>query len=476
MQQNNSNTTRRQVLKSLGVLGAVAATGASQSLAVSQENIPLASNPATRTDFSEVLKRRIDSTPMVDAHQHLPDEEERLANFPRSWIYLFSNYLIDDFISAGAKRASIFSGKYDPVETWRSIEPYWHAVKNTGYGRAAQITLRELYGVDQLNENTVSLVQQRYEEGLTKGMYHRILREHCNIEACIVDRGPFSETRTPTFLFQDINTVAFTSGDGIEIGERVQVEVKDLNDWHEVIRRFFDKYGPYATAVKNQIAYSRRLDFERVPAEEVEQTFRKRVLGEPVTPAEVKRMQDHLFWFCVEQANRHQLPVKLHTGYYAGTNYMPMSRVGLNPADVSDLCIRSPETRWIFMHAGYPYGDELISIVKHFSNAHAQMCWAWIIDPLSAKQFLQKYLVTAPTNKIHLFGGDIGYVENTVGHARIARNGFHAALLELVDEGYLSQDDAMELVEPLLRGNMRRFVNMDKKYEMAKTVPWKVSE
>jgi hypothetical protein len=436
----------------------------------------LANSASARTDFSEELKKRIDTTPMVDAHEHLDDEENRLQYPLKSWVQLLRHYLGDDFVSAGLDRDSVFGGGAEnatPLELWRRVQPYWFAVKNTGYGQAARITIRELFGIDQLNETTVPLLQQRFEESQAKGLYNRVLREHSNLESCQVDRGPYSETSDPTFMLQDINTVAFCSANDVKgLANRVDVTVTGLNDWHEVIRLFFKKYGPYATAVKNQMAYSRRIDFEKVAAEDAEKPFQKRLNGEPVTPEETKRMQDHLFWFCVEQANSYQLPVKIHTGHYAGTNNMPLSRVGQNPADMTDLCIRSPETRWMFMHTCYPYGDALIAIAKQFSNAHVQMCWAWIIDPIGSKNFLKKYIVTAPANKIHLFGGDYNVVENVLGHARMARSGFHAALVELIDEGYLSREDALEFVEPLLRGNAHRIFNLAKKYEIAREAPW----
>ena len=151
---------------------------------------------------------------------------------------------------------------------------------------------------------------------------------------------------------------------------------------------------------------------------------------------------------------------------------MPVSRVEKNVAQAADLCLRSPNTRFMFMHTAYPYGKDLISVVKHFTNAHLQTCWAWIIDPFGTKDFLKRYIVSAPSNKIHTFGGDYNVLESVVGHARLARNGIFATLSELVDEGYLSREDALELVEPLLRGNARKIFNLEKKYEAAKNVPW----
>ncbi len=88
----------------------------------------------------------------------------------------------------------------------------------------------------------------------------------------------------------------------------------------------------------------------------------------------------------------------------------------------------------MLFHIGYPYYEEMLSIAKHFPNANIDMCWAWIINPLAAKDFLKKHLVTAPANKLSVFGGDYIPVELVPGHAAIARQGIARALPELVDE------------------------------------------
>jgi hypothetical protein len=413
---------------------------------------------------------------MVDSHEHLQDERDRLLN-NKNCIRLFQHYLGDDFASAGLNSDSVFgkdAEKEEPVALWRRLEPFWNAVKNTGYGQAARITIKELYGIDRIGEKIIPQLQQAFEKLSAPGFYEKILRGRCNLESCQVDRGPFTETTQPTLLLQDINIYGLQQGNTSgELTKRVGIdEVKDLNGFHDFLRRWFQKYAPYATAIKSQIAYERGLDFEKVPAELAEAPFRKKIEKTRLSPEETKLLQDHIFWFCAGLADEHNLPVKLHLGYYAGSNYMPVSRVEKNVAQAADLCLLSPKTRFMFMHTAYPYGKDLITVAKQFTNAHVQTCWAWIIDPIGTKDFLKRYLVAAPSNKIHTFGGDYNVIENVVGHARIARNGVCAALAELVDERYLGQDDALELVEPLLRGNGRKIFNLEKKYEAARNVPW----
>lgn len=490
-----SITSRREALKQIGLLGAagttvalgfagqsVAAHNHSNSLPVQQpiEKAGYSSlNRVTmnsKDGFLATLRRLTDSTPMVDSHEHLQDECERLKD-NKNCIRLFKHYLGDDFVAAGLNGNSVFgkeAEKEEPVVLWRHLEPFWNGVKNTGYGQAARITIRELYGIDNISESVIPQLQQAFEKVSVSGFYEKILRGHCNLESCQVDQGLFTETTQPALLLQDINFTNLLHGNiSSEQTGRVGItEIKDLNGYHDFIRRWFQKYAPYATATKCAMAYYRGLDFEKVPAELAEKPCRKRLENVQLEPNERKLFQDHIFWFCVEQADEHHLPVKLHTGYYAGSNNMKVSRVGQNVAQAADLCILSPKTRFVFMHTAYPYGPELISVAKHFTNAYIQTCWAWIIDPIGTKDFLKRYLVTAPSSKIHTFGGDYNVVENVTGHARMARNGVYMALAELVDEGYFGQDDALDLVEPLLKGNGRRIFNLENKYKVARNVPW----
>ena len=100
------------------------------------------------------------------------------------------------------------------------------------------------------------------------------------------------------------------------------------------------------------------------------------------------------------------------------------------------------------------------------------MCWAWLINPIAAKDFLKKFLVTAPANKVLTFGGDYSPVEPVLGHATLARRGVTLALSELVEEGWLSLDEALELTDPIMNGNARNIFNLSEKTKALKNVKW----
>lgn len=480
---DTTGISRRGTLQGIGALGTAAMLGSVDGgLVRASEETPC--GVTTNGRMNRAIVERVFATPLIDTHEHLIEEKERLSGTTNGrvkaddWSLLLSHYLDSDLAVAGMPGDvydRFFSDKTDPMDKWKLLEPYWPAVKNTGYGLAVRIAMQRLYDVDDLSAATVKKIQAGYESTRRPGFYRRILCELGKIESCQVNclSKPFGESDMPTLLMQDLSIVGMFDGPNLNgSGKPTGIEVRELADWHRVIDWWFEKYGKYAVAVKSQNAYGRDIDYEQVPAEKVEGIFKKRLANQSLTDQERKVLADHLFWQAVNTATKHKLPVKLHTGYYAGHNYMPLERLLHNPGSVTELCRKAPETRFVFMHICYPHYEELLAAAKHYANAYVDMCWSWIINPVAAKDFLKKCLVTIPANKILTFGGDYIPVEPVLGHATIARKGIALALSELVEEGWLTQADAMELVDPIMHNNARQIFNLAEKSRVLENVKW----
>ncbi|MBN2507704.1 MAG: amidohydrolase family protein [Verrucomicrobia bacterium] len=477
--------TRRAALKGLGGAGLAAAAFVPNIGRAAATPMPAPQAVPGPGESRELILKRVLEAPLIDTHEHLIEEKERLQGtaHPRvpcdDWALLLSHYLDSDFVTAGMPEADmdrVLSPRVDPVAKWPLIAPYWPAVKNTGYAQAVRISIRELYGVEELSSATIRRVQAGYEQTRRPGFYRRILQERARIESCQVNcltGEPFKQSDMPTLLMQDLSIVGMFAGPDIrKYAAPTGIKVGSLEDWHRVIRWWFDRYATYAVAVKSQHAYHRDIDYARVPPEEAEPVFTKVLQKEPVTPAERRLLEDHLFWQAVDQATARNLPVKLHTGYYAGHNSMPLSRLRRNAGSAAELCRMSPDTKFVFMHLCYPYYEELLAVVKQWANAHVDMCWAWIINPVAAKDYLKKHIVTAPINKLLPFGGDYIPVEPVLGHAMIARRGIARALTELVQEGWLNLADALDLVDPILHQNARQLFRLAQKAGSLRRAPW----
>ena len=349
----------------------------------------------------------------------------------------------------------ISSQETSPLEKWKIIQPYWNLIKYTGYGQVIQHTISDLYGISELQEKSIPELQEKYVNYRKKGFYRETLKR-ANIKCCIVNPPgrPFNETKLPDLLYQDIDAMGMIRMDFERLNENIVPKITGLNDWLEVINWWFDKYSDNAVGVKIGIAYFRRLDFNKTTIETANPLFSKKVEGKKLSEAEEKILQDYLFWYIVELANKNNLPIKFHTGFQAMNNFMNLENVMFNPIDCANLCRLSPDTRFIFFHISYPYYEPMIALAKHYSNAIIDMCWSWTINPIASIDFLKKYIMTSPINKLMVFGGDDLYVENLIGHAKMARKGIAIALSELVQDKWLTERNAIEIAERIMWKNI----------------------
>ena len=422
------------------------------------------------------ITRLVEQTPLADTHEHIMEEKMRLepANGSRldDFAVLFSHYADSDLRVAGMPGEQLERAMTRGVpweEKWKLIKPHYQASRNTGYMRAVRIGVKKLYGEEDITDSTIKRISEKVHGLIKPGFTGHVVKEVANIDHCQVNSlggRVFLETEHPDILLQDIGTPPLVSGwKDRKRWQEAGVEFNTIEDYHKVIDSYFDRFASKAVATKNQMNYGRRLDFEDVKAEEIAEVFQRDLTSDKgLTPEENKAIQDHLFNYCVRQATTHKLPVKLHCGYYAGQNGMPLHRLMYNGGDICDLLKMHPTTRFVFMHINYPYENELIAICKHYTAAYADMCWAWIINPGASVRFLKEFLMAAPANKILTFGGDYLMVEGVVGHAAIARKGIAQALSELVEEGWLPEGDVEYVTKRIMVENARELFRVREKF------------
>ena len=130
-------------------------------------------SPSRSADAREAIREAVFNARLIDTHEHLLEEQERLQGAPRpmlpcdDWALLFSQYLNSDLLVAGMTKAEMdrfLSVNVEPADKWELVAPYWPAVKNTGYAQAVRLAIRELYGVEELSAATIRAVQAGYEQ------------------------------------------------------------------------------------------------------------------------------------------------------------------------------------------------------------------------------------------------------------------------------------------------------------------------
>ena len=408
------------------------------------------------------LARHVEQTPLVDTHEHLKREPEWLDDGRDILQDLFDNYVAADLHTAGASREAMRrlmdASDPDVAARFRGVEAAWQAAQFTGYGEAVRLIAGQVYGLEEITPDGLAAAAGRTAELRHPGERYRLLHDVANLDQVQTDdlRWPCPpDASGPEFFLYDLSWFTFCMGDVDvpAVAAETGIEVGGLASLRRAMEAIFARHAACAIAVKAQHAYARTLAWSERSDADAEAALQKVLRPRPgeVDSAAHLCLGDWCWARGIELAIEHDLPFKIHTGYYAGNDRMPTAYI---PAgNMCALFARYPEARFVLMHIAYPYSDELAALAKHYRNIWVDLCWAWSIDPYSSADFLRRFIHAVPINKLFAFGGDTTWPTAALAYAQQARRGIRRALAAEVAAGDLTERQAMDVATRIMRAN-----------------------
>ena len=444
---------RRSFLGSLSGLAAVSA---------------LAASPAPqRGSFESDMVAAVDAIPLVNTHEHIIPEQERVA-LDVDFFTLAGHYAINDLISAGLSGDDLrlVRDESAPVERrWQAFEPFWNSARFTGYGQALRIAIRDIYGVENISGDTLATINERIRAKNQPGLYEDILIRRSNIDYSVLDdywnAAPVAPN--PKFFVYARKFDRFVSPQSAKdiraLEELTDVSVTNLGGLKRAMERSFEQSLEAGMVnVKSTLAYNREIHYAEVSEFEAEQDVQQLLNNRRSIPSgfrnrlerPYRRLEDHLFHHLMQLAQEHKIPVQIHTGLHAGNgDFIENSK----PTHLTNLFFIYPTVKFDLFHLSYPYQGELSVLAKIFPNVHIDFCWAHIISGHLSRRALHEMLETVPANKLFGYGGDYRYPELSYAHAKMARRNISQVLTEKVEEGFCSETEALQLARMLLHDN-----------------------
>jgi uncharacterized protein len=432
-------------------------------------------------DLYSQLRAEVESIPIVDTHEHLIDERERIGQ-TIDLFSLFAHYASSDLVSAGMPADTMVWLRDTAVpldERWAAFAPFWRAGRTTAYGRALLLAAHDLFDVDDITDRTYQTLSERLSAANHSGWYHHVLKERANIHVSVLDvldkldPTPVEETDRRFFapvLRVDMFLKLCDRPGLAEIERRAGRAVHSLDDLVAALDALFERaVAANVVAVKVAVAYERTIHFDKPTRHEAEYVFNQLTRypalspspdftpQPPVSFAAAKPLQDYIMHAVLQRAIAYRLPVQIHTGLQEGTGNFVSNA---HPLQLVNVLIEYPEARFDLFHAGYPYQSEMATLGKNFPNAYLDLCWVHVISPWVARQTLHEWIETVPGNKIFAFGGDYLFVEGAYAHSRMARDNVAQVLSEKVGDGYLTETEAASMAHALLRDNALSFFRL----------------
>ena len=421
------------------------------------------------------IRKHVDSIRLIDTHEHLPPESERVNKIVDVLSQFYLHYTSSDLISAGMSMEDLIYIKDTKIPLdyrWAVFEPLWEKIKNTGYSRCIEIAARDLYGVDGINSETYKQLSRKMMDRNREGLYKWVLKEKAGIDICILDTLTH-DYQVDSDLFVPVLRVSeYTSPmnkkDLELLGKQFGNPIHNLGDYINLVKGRFDALKGKVAAVKIALAYNRSLHFEKRTFSEAEESLNKMYKTKgfhrvPIADTEYSEtildgpgkeellpLQDYLVHLTIQEASRRGLPIQIHTGLHEGNQNIVSNS---NPELLVNLFLEYGDAKFDIFHGSWPYSSRLSALAKNFQNVYIDMCWMHIISPSRARSALDEWLDEVPVNKIMGFGGDYLCVEGSYGHSVMARENVAKVLARKVDDGIYDIDEAKKYATWILRDN-----------------------
>ncbi len=417
-------------------------------------------------DVNKELLDYLSSIEIFDTHEHLPPYEEVRAKNTDILKEYMAQYFGTDMISAGLpvkEFEKMFKTSIPLMDRWIIAEKYWNICRYTGHGRALDLSVKELYSIDQINRETIEELNAQFQKSLKPGHYKKVLKEVSKIRISINDRYENQSLDCDKDFFKsachlDHFIVPSTKDSLVRAEVEGEHRVSSFDNWLLSCEKAFNKaFEKGAVCIKIAHAYSRTLKHDLVTRQEAERGFHH--VFDTVSQFEwqsqvqlnrSKAFEDYMMHFILSLANESGYIVQIHTGIQ-GLNGNNLDNA--NPIHLNNLLLRYPNVKFDIFHIGYPFQHILSALAKSFPNVYIDMCWAHIISPTASINALREWIDSVPLNKISAFGGDYCIIDAIVGHQKIARENVSRALSEAIFDGVFDINEAKKIGKMLLHDN-----------------------
>ena len=408
-----------------------------------------------------ILLSIMESIPIVDTHEHIPNECIRLTE-SHDFYGLYAANIGMDLINAGMskeKSARLASAELSPGEKWDLFAPYYDLLRNSTPARCSEISIKKLFGMEPLRtREEAEELSHRLKDFATPGFYDKVIRDICGIERSIrFGYGPTDKDYIPPVMYVS--------------------QLADLNKIEQITdnTEFMNGKWPSSLAmyVANATAFLERQKAQGVIGIKLDPSYRRPYDIASVTDAAAQHLynrildsrgwrsagigydeaiplQDYLINVFVGLASELDMTVIFHTGFQIGHYHdLEYSR----PEKLGGLLNRYRTTRFILLHCGYPWVEEAAAMARHFPNLWLDLTWVHSMSDEIAARAVRTFVDIVPRNKVLGFGGDYYLVENIYGHLEMAKHTIAKALAAKINDGALTLEDATLWCRAMLHDN-----------------------
>ncbi|MFX0074691.1 MAG: amidohydrolase family protein [Candidatus Hermodarchaeota archaeon] len=365
--------------------------------------------------------------------------------------------------------SKVFKGAYMyvPRRPKRMYEVLQNSIGSDAFNSIRRAFI-ELYDIDifPIKPKKLEILNNRIKEAYQNPNYtYDTLTQKLNITNVILDIKPdlWEDWKHPIvqttirideviFPFVKVDTYKYRSWNANhqikQYVEKNHESLSTLEDFDEVLEKYFNSLRFMANTIKIGSAYERSIHFlyEKNEDGKINEIYDKINKKERFfSENEMRRWGNYVVTSLLEYARKEKLPVQVHTGL--------ASMVETNPLYLMDIMRKFSDVKFDLFHGGYPFHHTIPGILTQRYNAHVDLCWMPILSQSATKRLLTELIERNCTDRVFAFGGDCENLEGTYGALLSTKDILAEVLIEFIEAKKFSFNDAVDIGNKFLYEN-----------------------
>ena len=205
------------------------------------------------------------------------------------------------------------------------------------------------------------------------------------------------------------------------------------------------------------------VDFEEGNRDSADRILSLVLLGQKANRDDRKALRSYVMDLVLTECASHGIPFQLMLGIRhrpRADRYITASEPGM-VTGYTDLFTRHSGARFDVMTSNEALCHQLTVVGRNYRNVYFSGCWWYLMFPTSIRKIIRQRVEMLPKTKSNGFFSDAYCAEWIYGKAKLARREMAFALSQMVDEGYLSRETALDVARHYLYENPKRIYKVE---------------
>ncbi len=414
-----------------------------------------------RSELSKRLEAEISKMSVIDPHTHLEHPTPSAGLIGNIFGY---HYIKMELSTAGMDVEKLMDDSLPPDEFLKNAVPYIPRIRNTTTWWGFMTICRALgFEDDTIHEGNWQDLCKVASETMQAEKWYRKALDSIKIRRSFLTNLPDEdmegcdkEAFVPSLRTDEWVLEVQAEATREKLEKLTNSSVTCLKDMKSSIRETAERFVGLGAA---SMAISLPPDFRAfvVAESDAEVLYGKVLQGKRLTDDELARLKSHMLYSLFEICSELNLPFQLMLGVDRGIH----RRLGWDGFSTEldmvetfrDALNRFPNVKMIFSILNTILTHELAIYAKTFANCYVAGHWWYTFYPCIIKPMILERLQAVPYTKLIGWYSDSYYVEWTIAKIKLYIRTLAGALAEIVEDGYMNEDLALEVAKAMLWDN-----------------------